>query len=390
MIQKLKRHSKLLIALMYLETFICAGFVSFYIRNMSLQKTMAVTALSLLLCTAFLVALAAEFFSLELYKRFSLFEVSIIYGIGLILGFTMLYEPDYCDIIMALPVMMGIVTGVGPAIAAHAVILSLVFLWNGINIEIFIFYLITGIAASYLSRCLVKRKQIISGLITLFCTFVLTMCVYVFFKTERLNMYVLAEILIGGVVNILSLVVVLPYFYNSRNRDTKDMLKMLTPEYELMNTMINHKKKVYAHAVFSSGLAERAAKIIGADTLLTKCSVFYYNYARTLGKNYSDYFIETAYWHKFPSSVTDIVISLAPDSDKVLNREAAIVLLTETLVLAKESRFAEEPAERGYLEALMNQRFYKGLLNQAELYIKDYITVKEFILEELCELPQEP
>lgn len=389
MIKKLKKHNKLLVFFIYLETLFCTGFVSFYLRDMSIQRTMAVTALSLVLCTAFLVALATEYFNRELHERFSLLEVCVVYGIGLLLGITMLYEPDYCDTILVLPVMMGIVAGVGPAIASHAVLLSLVFLWNGIDIEILIFYLIIGIAGSYISRCMVKKKQIISGMVTLFSTFVLTMCVYVFFKTERINLYVLANILLGGAVNILSLIVVLPYFYNSRNKERRDMVKMLSPKYELMDAMVQYKKKVYAHAVLSARIAEQAAEVIHADTLLTKCSVYYYNYARTLGKNYVDPFIETAYWHKFPKKVTNIVLSLAAESEKLLTKEAAIVLITETLVLAKESKFAGEQAEQGYLEAVMKQRFHRGMLDLAEISIKDYVTIKEFIIAELCKTSEE-
>ncbi len=390
MIKKLKKHNKLLVFLMYLETLFCAAFVSFYVRDMSIQRTMAVTALSLVLCTAFLVALAAEYFNRELYKRFSLVEVWAVYGLGLLIGIAMLYEPEYCDTILVLPVIMGIVAGVGPAIAANAVVLSLVFLWDGIEIEVLVFYLIIGIVGSYMSRSMVKKKQVIPGMVTLFCTFVLTMCVYVFFKTERINVSILAHILLGGVINILSLIVVLPYFYNSRNKENNIMLQMLSTNYELMDAMIKHKKKVYAHAAFSSNIAERAAEIIEADPLLTKCSVYYYNYARTLGKNFTDAFIETAYWRKFPQSVTDIVLSLAKDTERPLTREAAIILVTETLVLAKEAKFAGEQAERHYLEAVMNQRFHRGILNLAEISVKDYITLKEFVIGELCKIPTEP
>lgn len=384
MIKKLKKHNKLLVLLLYLETLLCVGFVSFYLRDMSIQRTMAVTTLSFVLCTAFLVALAAEYFNRELYERFSLLEVNVVYVLGLLLGIFILYEPDYCDTILVLPVMMGIITGVGPAIACDAVILSLVFLWNGIDIEILIFYLIIGIIGSYMSRSMVRKKQIVSGMVTLFSAFVLTMCVYVFFKNERINLYVLANILLGGVVNILSLIVVLPYFYNSRNKEHRDMVKMLSPQYELMDSMIKFKKKVYAHAAFSSRIAEQAADAIHADALVTKCSVYYYNYARTLGKNYTDPFIETAYWHKFPKKVTNVVLSLANDSQKILTKEAAIVLVTETLVLAKESKFADGQAEKGYLEAVMKQRFQRGMLDLAEISIKDYITLKDFVITQLC------
>ena len=384
MIRKIKKNTMLMVFLMYLETFVCTGLVSFYVQDMSIQRTMAVVALALVLCTAFSVALIAETFSREKYDMFSFGEVCITYGIGLLMGFAMLYEPDYCDTVLVLPVMMCIVAGIGPAVAAHAVVLSLVFLWGGISIEIMVFYLIVGIAAGYLSKCFLKKSQIVSGFVTVFCTYMLTMCVYVFFRTERINLYLLAEILLGGIVNILSLLVVLPYLYNSRNKEVRDLKKMLMPQYDLMDVMMKNKKKVYAHATYSSELAKSAAESIGADTLLTKCGVYYYNYARTLGKNYQDAFIENAYWHKIPKRLTDLVLSLGIESDKVISKEAAVVLVTETLVLAKESKFAGEKADAAYLDAVITQRFNKGMLEHSEISIKDYMSLKKYLIEQLC------
>lgn len=384
MIRKIKKNTILMVFLMYMETFVCAGLVAFCIQDMSLQRTMAVTALSFVLCTAFVVALTAEYFSREKYQMFSYGEVAVTYGLGLLAGAAMLYEPDYCDTVLIIPVMMSIVAGIGPAVAAEAVILSLVFLWGGIHMEMLIFYLIAGIAAGYLSKCFLKKSQMLSGFVTVFCTYVLTMCVYVFFKTERINLLVLVNILIGAVVNILSLVVVLPYLYNSRNKEVHDLQKMLTPEYELMDIMIKNKKKVYAHAVYASKLAEEAAEVVGADALLTKCGVYYYNYARTLGKDYKEAFVETAYWHKMPKRLTDIVMSLGNESDKVISREGTVVLVTETLVLAKESKFAGEAADRTYLDAVITQRFNKGLLELSEISVKDYMNLKKYIIEQLC------
>lgn len=384
MIRKIKKNTMVMVFLMYIETFICAGLVAFGVQDMSLQKTIAIMALSFVLCTAFIVALAAETFSREKYNMFSFWEVTITYGIGLLIGAAMLYEPDYCDTVLILPVMMSIIAGIGPAVAGHAVVLSLVFLWGGINMEILVFYLIAGIAAGYLSKCFLKKSQMLSGFITVFSTYVLTMCVYVFFKTERINLLVLVNILIGALVNVLSLIVVLPYLYNSRNKEMHDLQKMLTPEYELMDVMIKNKKKVFAHAVHSSELAEKAAEEIGADVLLTKCGVYYYNYARTLGKEYQDAFIETAYWHKIPKRLTDIVLSLGNESDKVISKEAAVVLVTETLVLAKESKFAGEAADSKYLDAVITQRFNKGLLELSEISVKDYMSLKKYIIEQLC------
>lgn len=387
---KVSNKKNILMAMtVYLETLVVSGGVPFFLLHMSIQKTVAIMALSLVLCTAFLVAYAANVMNEKEYHPISTTEISAVYGLGLVLGIFMLYEPDFCDTVLVLPVMMCVVCGVVPAIVAHAVILSTVFLWGGMTIEILLFYLIAGIAAVYVSICLTKKNQVLSGLITMFSTYVLTMCVYVFFRTERFKVNILLDILTGAVVNILAVIVVFPYLYSSRNKENHTLNNIIKPEYPIISSMIKTKRKVYNHAVFSSKLAEAAATLLGADSLLTKCSIFYYNYARTLGKNYVDPFIETAYWKKLPKRMVDIVVSLAAESDKCLTREASIVLVTETLVLAKESGYAGEVPEDVYLHAIIRQKVNRGLLDKSELSLKDYAVLKDFLVDGLCDKKEE-
>ena len=110
----------------YLETLLVSGGVPRFLLHMSIQKTISIMALSLVLCTAFFVTFAADVINEKEYRPISSTEISVVYGIGLILGIFMIYEPDYCDTVLVLPVMMGVVGGIVPAIAAHAVILSTV------------------------------------------------------------------------------------------------------------------------------------------------------------------------------------------------------------------------------------------------------------------------
>lgn len=383
-----KRNIQMALAV-YLETLIVSGGVPFFLLHMSIQKTISIMALSLVLCTAFIVAYAADVINVKEYHPISPVEISIVYGIGLVLGIFMVYEPDYCDTVLVLPVMMGVVCGIVPAIAAHAVILSTVFLWGGMHIEILLFYLIAGIVAAYFSSCLTKKRQVMSGLITMFSIYVLTMCVYVFFSTERFKINILFDILIGAGINILAVIVVFPYLYRSRNKENYTLNKIIKPEYAIISAMIKTKRRVYNHAADSASLAAAAAAMLGADSLLTKCSIYYYNYARTLGKNYVDPFIETAYWKKLPKRMVDVVLSLAAESEKPLTREASIVLVTETLVLAKESGYAGETAEDVYLNAIIRQKVNRGLLDKSELSMRDYALLRDFLIVRLCDKVKE-
>ena len=383
MIRIITKSNVLMALLMYIETAVCAGGVSLFLLNISVQKSFAIVALSIILCTAFLVAFAANILNAG-YAPFSWSEVSTIYGLGLLLGIAMLYEPDYFDTILVFPVVMGVIVGVVPAIAAHAAVLSLVFLWGGMSIELLLFYLIAGIVAAYISSCFTKKNQIFSGVIILFATFVLTMCVYVFFRTERIYFSLLINILLGGVLNVFAVYLATPYIYFTRNKEDRVLKKMLSPEYEIMDSMIKNKKKVYSHATYVAELAEDAATVLEADALLTKCSVYYYNYARTLGKKFIDPFIETAYWKKFPKRMVDNVVSIASEDSMSMSREATIVLMAETLVLAKEAKYGDKQPEEPYLNAIIRQKVNKGMLETSVLSIKDYTILKNHLITRLC------
>ena len=166
------------------------------------------------------------------------------------------------------------------------------------------------------------------------------------------------------------------------------MKKLLKPNYEIIDSMKKNKKKVYHHATYVSELAAEAARLLHADELLTTCSVYYYNYARTLGKNYIDPFIETAYWKKFPRPMVDNIISLASEEHTGMSREATIVLMTETLVLAKESKYGEQLPEENYLTALIRQKVNKGMLENSDLSMKDYCILRDHLIDKLCTPPK--
>ena len=86
--------------------------------------------------------------------------------------------------------------------------------------------------------------------------------------------------------------------------------------------------------------------------------------------------------------MVDNVVSLASDNQTTMSREATIVLMTETLVLAKESKYGDKTPEESYLNAIIRQKVNKGMLEASVLSLKDYNTLRNHLITILC-TPQE-
>ena len=68
--------------------------------------------------------------------------------------------------------------------------------------------------------------------------------------------------------------------------------------------------------------------------------------------------------------------------------KATIVLMTETLVLAKESKYGEQLPEENYLTALIRQKVNKGMLENSDLSMKDYCILRDHLIDKLCTPPK--
>lgn len=391
MIEQKKKSYYIFIPLLF-ETVICSMVLSKGVWHMNMQKMFAIAILAVVLMGAFFVSYVVEVLNSTKkgnYRNYPVWEIVVFFQLGLLCSVTSVYEPDYMDTFLFLPVVFCISIGVGPAIVGQAMFLCLAFLYGGISIELLLFYLIAGIVAVYMSDCFKKKNQFFYGLVIMFMIQMLSTSVCVFFSTQRFSLTILIQLMLGAIVNVAVVAVFVPYIMKSRNKQTRTLRKMISPKYEVMSSLINNKGKVYEHGKYTSEIARQVAKIIEADEILTVATCFYYNYARTLGKSYVDPFVETAYWKKFPKALVDNVVAMSLEREEILSKEATIALIAETLCLAKESKYREEAAEPGYLDALIRQKVTKGLLDTSEMTISEYMITKNYIIKQLCGSVQE-
>lgn len=386
MMEQRKKSYFIFIPLLF-ETVIFSMVLSKGVWHMNIQKMFAIAILAAVLVGAFFISYVADVINnakKNSYRNYPIWEIILFFQLGLVCAVLSVYVPDYLDTFLFLPVIFSISIGIGPAVVGQAMFLLLAFLYGGISEQLLLFYFIPGMVAIYMSDCFKNRKQCFNGLIVLFMTQLLSTSVCVFFSTQRFSLSILIRLILGAIVNVAVVAIMVPYIMKSRNKQTKSLRKMISPKYEIMLSLKTNKGKVYEHGKYTSEIARQAAKKIAADEVLTVATCFYYNYARTLGKSYVDPFVENAYWRKFPQALVDNVVAMSPEREDFLSREATIALMTETLCLAKESKYKDEKAEPGYFEALIRQKVTKGLLDTSEMTIGEYMITKDYIIEQLC------
>ncbi len=386
MMEQRKKSYFIFIPLLF-ETVIFSMVLSKGVWHMNVQKMFAIAILAAVLVGAFFISYVADVINnakKNSYRNYPIWEIILFFQLGLVCAVLSVYVPDYLDTFLFLPVIFSISIGIGPAVVGQAMFLLLAFLYGGISEQLLLFYFIPGMVAIYMSDCFKNRKQCFNGLIVLFMTQLLSTSVCVFFSTQRFSLSILIRLILGATVNVAVVAIMVPYIMKSRNKQTKSLRKMISPKYEIMLSLKTNKGKVYEHGKYTSEIARQAAKKIAADEVLTVATCFYYNYARTLGKSYVDPFVENAYWRKFPQALVDNVVAMSPEREDFLSKEATIALMTETLCLAKESKYKDKKAEPGYFEALIRQKVTKGLLDTSEMTIGEYMITKDYIIEQLC------
>ena len=391
MMEQRKKSYFIFIPLLF-ETVIFSMVLSKGVWHMNVQKMFAIAILAAVLVGAFFISYVADVINnakKNSYRNYPIWEIILFFQLGLVCAVLSVYVPDYLDTFLFLPVIFSISIGIGPAVVGQAMFLLLAFLYGGISEQLLLFYFIPGMVAIYMSDCFKNRKQCFNGLIVLFMTQLLSTSVCVFFSTQRFSLSILIRLILGATVNVAVVAIMVPYIMKSRNKQTKSLRKMISPKYEIMLSLKTNKGKVYEHGKYTSEIARQAAKKIAADEVLTVATCFYYNYARTLGKSYVDPFVENAYWRKFPQALVDNVVAMSPEREDFLSKEATIALMTETLCLAKESKYKDKKAEPGYFEALIRQKVTKGLLDTSEMTIGEYMITKDYIIEQLCGIFQE-
>lgn len=158
--------------------------------------------------------------------------------------------------------------------------------------------------------------------------------------------------------------------------------KILDQDYELLIRLQEYSKSVYMHSVDISTLSGMAAEAIGVDAKLARAGGLYHEIGRIKGDDYIAAGVELAKEAGFPKEVTDIIAQHNAGAAKPQSVEAAIVMLSDSIVSTLEylesmGKQDSIPADKLVMNIFEN-RLKKGGLDECNLNVSDYQKLIQF------------
>ncbi len=161
--------------------------------------------------------------------------------------------------------------------------------------------------------------------------------------------------------------------------------EVMNGEYELLKRLSNHSKNLYIHSVDVGEMSARAAKLVNGKEEIARAGGLYHEIGRINGKNYIEEGVMLATEQRFPQAVIDIIKQHNSKFEKPRSAEAAIVMLTDSILSTMEYIASmpnkKEIAPEDLVDNIFQIRLSKGTLDESGITAGELKILKEFYIK---------
>jgi len=171
------------------------------------------------------------------------------------------------------------------------------------------------------------------------------------------------------------------------------LTEILNPEFPLLKRLKNTSVTLYKHSLLIGEIAGKAAKAAGVDEMIARAGGMYHQIGRLENKEYVEDGLKLAREYQLPDSVEDMIKQHNLKYEKPQTPEAAIVMLTISIVSMLEYLEKDGGGLKGtskdntgvpiekIVDNIFQMRLTKGSLDESGLTLKQYNRLKEFFLQ---------
>lgn len=173
--------------------------------------------------------------------------------------------------------------------------------------------------------------------------------------------------------------------------------EIFDPNFSLLQRLKIYSSKLYNHSLLIGDISEKAAMSIGADTKKAKAGGLYHEIGRIEGTDYIEEGIKLAEVYHLPNIIKDIIRQHNLKYGNPKTPEAAIVMLTVSIITSKEylektipetlksiDSEATLPLDK-IIDNVLQMRLEKGSLDEAGISLLQYNKLREFYLQTIDE-----
>ncbi len=240
--------------------------------------------------------------------------------------------------VLSVPILIGCIAG------SEAGIIGLIFysvvsaLICADPAEVVLLYL----AAGLLGICLFSEKKglknyLVGGVCFLIGYLVINLVVSLY-AYAQLQTEDLLYSAIGGALQLLPVICFLPFLSEGgiHMPGTVSLSAAVAAEFPAMAEFSEREPLFYKHSRLVARLSSQAAAGIGADTLLAEAGGLYHEIGKGLGEDDVQESLGVCKKYRIPASVQDIIKEHNPDRKTPSSKEAAIVMISDTIVTMME------------------------------------------------------
>lgn len=253
-----------------------------------------------------------------------------------------------------------------------------------------IFLLINGILISILLGCERKGRQLAYSLLLIVSADIILISLYYNFSMRNILAYpailVLASVLLaftaGNAAGLL--------YIKGQKKEETTIENMLEEDFGLYK-LLRESDKLWQQGMLIGDISERAAAAAGLDSKMARAGGLYHEIGKLRGKDYVTEGVALAREYRLPEVIENIIASHNLKAGKPASPEGAVVMLTVSLVSAREYFQANGQEEEGnspvlsklmtkFTENLFAMRLEKDSLEDSGLTVGQYISLKKFYL----------
>lgn len=312
----------------------------------------------------------------------------IFFLFGFVLIGTASYIPATCWPFLPFAVALSLLSNPATGIISYITLVMMSYYMAGVTVNYLLLYIFVGMIGMVLFQNLgVKYRYEIPLLCSILLSFAAQTAMTILLEPVALTLDLFVYPMINVFASTVMLLLFLKYYsYRIVHRYRDDYLRLNDPEYALLVEQKQFSNEEYYHAIHTAYFCDKLAKKIGADASLAKAGGYYHKIGKMRGENNLVQSLQIGEEHKFPPDLMELLREYGSKHTKLHSKEAAIVLLADSVVSSVMFLFAKDKNATLDYEQIVAVVFQKKLERNAfkdcDLTLQELATLKKTFVEE--------
>lgn len=186
---------------------------------------------------------------------------------------------------------------------------------------------------------------------------------------------------------LILLLLLLKYFSASlvyRNRDL--YMEINDPEHPILVELKSFSKEEYYHAIHTAYLCDRIGKHLGLQDRVIKACGYYHRIGVLKGENNWENLQVILKEQNFPEEVQSVLREYMDDAERVISKEAVVLMICDSLVSSISYLFSQEPSAQLEYSPIINlvlkETIESGKINHSAVSFGEIQKIRRILLKE--------